>query len=102
MHEEFYNELTGRINLLSDIQANAMFRLNEIEALAGSTVCIEHHDVLIHDLRCMIDALNCSFEILRNDVNTVLLKLQECVRQENLVDEEGGALDEFIERFVVR
>lgn len=41
------------------------------------------------------------FEVLSNNVNAVLLKLQECARREDLVDDMGGALDEFIESFVV-
>lgn len=45
--------------------------------------------------------LKYKFEVLFNDVNAVLLKLQECARREDLVDDMGGSLDEFIERFVV-
>lgn len=40
-------------------------------------------------------------ETLLDNVNTVLLKLQECAKQEGLVDETGNPLDEFIETFVV-
>lgn len=48
-----------------------------------------------------IDNLRCEFETLSKNVNEVLLKLQECARREDLVDDVGGSLDEFIERFVV-
>lgn len=48
-----------------------------------------------------IAELKYKFEVLFNDVNAVLLKLQECARREDLVDDMGGSLDEFIERFVV-
>lgn len=48
-----------------------------------------------------VDDLRCQFEALRHDVNTVLLKLQECSRQADLIDDAGDALDEFIESFVV-
>ena len=47
-----------------------------------------------------IDNLRCEFEMLSSNVNAILLKLQECARREELVDEMGGALDEFIEQFV--
>lgn len=40
-------------------------------------------------------------ETLLDNVNTVLIKLQECARLEGLVDETGSPLDEFIETFVV-
>lgn len=45
--------------------------------------------------------LKYKFEVLFNDVNAALLKLQECARREDLVDDMGGTLDEFIERFVL-
>lgn len=48
-----------------------------------------------------IDNLRCEFETLSKNVNEVLLKLQECARREDLVDDMGGSLDKFIERFVV-
>lgn len=48
-----------------------------------------------------IEELKYKFDALLNSVNAVLLKLQECARREDLVDDMGGSLDEFIERFVV-
>ena len=48
-----------------------------------------------------IAELKYKFEVLFNNVNAVLLKLQECARREDLVDDMGGSLDEFIELFVV-
>ena len=48
-----------------------------------------------------IAELKYKFEVLFNNVNAVLLKLQECAKREDLIDDLGGSLDEFIERFVV-
>ena len=49
-----------------------------------------------------IEALRSDFERLREDMYLVLLKLQECSRKDNLVDDEGGALDDFIAGFIRR
>lgn len=49
-----------------------------------------------------IEDLKYQFNILVNDFNAVLREMQKCARREELVDEHGGALDEFIEQFVRR
>ena len=49
-----------------------------------------------------IYALRSDFERLREDMYLVLLKLQECSKRDNLVDDEGGALDDFIAGFIRR
>lgn len=59
-------------------------------------------NICSRDFSGEIDALRSDFERLREDMYLVLLKLQECSRKDNLVDDEGGALDDFIARFVRR
>lgn len=58
------------------------------------------HVDIVDNTSNRIRDLELKFEILSNSVNDVLLKLQECAKRESLVDDAGGALDEFIEQFV--
>lgn len=58
------------------------------------------HEPISLDITGLV-GLKEKIETLLDNVNTVLLKLQECARQEGLVDETGSPLDEFIETFVV-
>ena len=73
----------------------------------GARICRLEEDIREEPMRAYntisteIAELKYKFEALFNDVNAVLLKLQECARREDLVDDMGGSLDEFIERFVV-
>ena len=64
-----------------------------------SAPCYTHEPVSF-DITGLV-GLKEKIETLLDNVNTVLLKLQECARQEGLVDETGSPLDEFIETFVV-
>ena len=59
-------------------------------------------DISLRDFSREINALRSDFERLREDMYLVLLKLQECSRKDNLVDDEGGALDDFIAGFIRR
>lgn len=44
--------------------------------------------------------LRYEFNLLRTEMNEVLLQLQVCARNLDIVDEEGGSLDAFINTFV--
>ena len=50
-----------------------------------------------------VEALRAEFyefkAVLINDFNTLIDKLQSCSRAQDLVDEQGGSLDEFLESF---
>lgn len=50
-----------------------------------------------------VEALRAEFyefkAVLINDFNTLIGKLQSCSRAQDLVDEQGGSLDEFLESF---
>lgn len=50
-----------------------------------------------------VEALRAEFyefkAVLINDFNTLIDKLQSCSRAQDLVDEHGGSLDEFLESF---
>lgn len=50
-----------------------------------------------------VEALKAEFyelkTVLINDFNTLIDKLQSCSRAQDLVDEQGGSLDEFLESF---
>lgn len=51
----------------------------------------------------VIDNLRCELETFKaaliDDFNTLVDKLQSCARAQDLVDEQGGSLDEFLESF---
>lgn len=61
---------------------------------------IQDWNICSRDFSGEIDALRSDFERLREDMYLVLLKLQECSKRDNLVDDEGGALDDFIAGFI--
>lgn len=50
-----------------------------------------------------IDNLRDEFEIFKltilSEVNTLVEKLRECAKANDIVDEQGGSLDEFLENF---
>lgn len=50
-----------------------------------------------------IDNLRCEFENLKSaifgEVDILIEKMRECARANDLVDEQGGSLDEFLEGF---
>ena len=50
-----------------------------------------------------VEALRAEFyefkAVLINDFNTLIDKLHSCSRAQDLVDEQGGSLDEFLESF---
>lgn len=50
-----------------------------------------------------VEALRAQFyefkAVVINDFNTLIDKLQSCSRAQDLVDEQGGSLDEFLESF---
>ena len=70
-------------------------RIDELAAVARDEPIRVYNTVTesIADLQAQFDALV-------HDVNEVLIKLQECSRREEPVDEVGGPLDEFIAQFV--
>lgn len=39
-------------------------------------------------------------QMFKDDWNTIINKLKECAREKELVDEQGGALDEFLDSFI--
>lgn len=53
-----------------------------------------------------IDNLRDEFEIFKltilNEVNMLVEKLRECAKANDIVDEQGGSLDEFLENFKLR
>lgn len=53
-------------------------------------------------LSAELEDLRHQFNGLVNEFNAVLREMQKCARREELVDEHGGALDEFIEQFMRR
>lgn len=62
-----------------------------------------HANARIDTVACALIELQAEFEefkaALINDFNTLIDKLQSRARAQDLVDEQGGSLDEFLESF---
>ena len=87
-------ELEGRFYALRDeigirlspIDAEARYANARADTIEGS----------IEALKAEFDAFKAS---LIGDFNTLIDKLQMCARANDIVDEQGGPLDEFLESF---
>lgn len=87
-------ELEGRFYELRD---EIGLRLTPLEEEA------HHVNARTDTVACALIELQSEFEefkaALINDFNTLIDKLQACARAQDLVDEQGGSLDEFLESF---
>lgn len=62
------------------------------------------HDTRYNTISGAVEELRSAFDTLKttieDDFNRLICKLRECSRANDLVDEDGGSLDEFLQQFV--
>ena len=72
------------------------------ERIVAATAQAE--DTLSHRIDCLrAELYSLKEEVLsmfKDDWNAIICKLKECAREKELVDEHGGALDEFLDSFI--
>lgn len=94
MHDE-YQALE---NMVYATQVDFATRFGELEARVDA-----EPQRVYYTVSEAIDNLRCEFENLKAalfaEVDVLVEKMRECARANDLVDEQGGSLDEFLEGF---
>lgn len=93
-----HDEYQTLANMVYTTQEEFAARFGALEARVDAEPQIVYHTV-----SDAIDNLRFEFENLKAalfaEVDVLVEKMRECARANDLVDEQGGALDEFLEKF---
>lgn len=93
-----YDEYQALENMVYTTQAEFAARFGELEARVDA-----EPQRVYYTVSEAIDNLRFEFENLKAalfaEVDVLVEKMRECARANDLVDEQGGSLDEFLEGF---
>lgn len=85
--------------LVLGIRGELGVRIDQLEHDTRNDVAASYNTIssAVEELRSAFDTLKTTIE---DDFNRLICKLRECSRANDLVDEDGGSLDEFLQQFV--